>query len=260
MVVDRVNVVKYKGEMLTLRCTNSYLDTNKNHYACFIIEPINIGQGLTIANALRRTLITSISCFAITGIKTGAIDHQFSVVKNLREDFLEMILNLKEVRLKSSFLLNNKDLKFNGFLDTFGPTIVTAGMFQLPLNKLKILNPEQYICTIISKSRIIFELNIEKGKGYTLDSINKNIDYYTKPFNLLLDTSFISIKKVNYKIRLIHDTKGNIKESILLEIWTNGSITPYRSMQEAIKIIIKLFSQILFCNDFTSILSKDKNF
>lgn len=250
MVVDLVNVVKYKKAMLMLRCLNSCLDTNKNHYACFVIEPLDIGQGLTIANALRRTLITSLSCFAITGIKTGAIDHPFSVVKNLREDFLEMILNLKEVRLKSSFLLNKKDLKLSGFLDIFGPTIVTAGMFQLPLNKIKILNPEQYICTITNKSRIIFELNIEKGKGYTLESINKNTDYSAKPFNLLLDTSFISIKKVNYKIRLIHDIKGNIKESILLEILTNGSITPYRSIQEATKIIIKLFSQILFCHDF----------
>lgn len=245
--------------MLTIRCTNSYLDTNKNHYACFVIEPIDIGQGLTVANALRRTLITSISCFAITGLKTGAIDHQFSVVKNLREDFLEIILNLKEVKLKSSFLLNDKILKLNGCLDTFGPTIVNAGMFQLPLNKIKIINPEQYICTITNKSHIIFELTLEKGKGYTLDSINKSTEYSTKPFNLLLDTSFISIKKVNYKIRLIHDTKGNIKESILLEILTNGSITPYRSLQEATKIIIKLFSQLLFCNEFISILSQSKN-
>ena len=146
-------------------------------------------------------------------------------------------------------------------------------MFQLPKNTLKILNPNQYICTLVDKKEIYIEIDIEKGKGYRLSDenrkriINEELFPTNKGSTLSVDAVFMPIKKVNYKIKLIHDTKGNIKESLNLEITTNGSITPKRGLQESLKILMNLFYPLflnpdflLSSSDFLKILSKKENF
>jgi DNA-directed RNA polymerase subunit alpha len=247
--------------MSTLTCIESYIDRENNHYGCFVIEPLEIGQGITLGNALRRTLLSDLTGFSIVGVRINNLRHEFATIPGLREDILEILLNLKEIIFKTSFSYreNKFSTKLKGFLNIKGPMIITAGMFQLPKDILEIVNINQYIGTIVDTSELYIEIDIESGKGYRLteESRRKNIEEKTsnKPSTLVIDALFMPVKKANYKTKLIHDTKGNIKESLILEIWTNGSITPKRSIQEAMKVLMNLFYPLFITPDFLSVSS-----
>ena len=145
--------------MSTLNCIENYIDNEHNHYGCFLIEPLEIGQGITLGNALRRTLLSDLTGFAITGVRINNLKHEFSTIEGLREDILEVLLNLKEIIFKNLFLSKNKNyLELKAFLNVKGPIIVTAGMLKLPKNTVTILNPEQYICTIVDNSEFYIEI------------------------------------------------------------------------------------------------------
>jgi DNA-directed RNA polymerase subunit alpha len=250
--------------MSTLTCIETYIDKDQNHYGCFIIEPLENGQGITVGNALRRTLLSDLNGFAITGVRINDLKHEFSIIEGLREDILELLLNLKEIIFKTSFSIieNKEQLKVKGFLKIKGPIIVTAGMFQLPKNNFKILNPNQYICTIVDNSELYIEIDIENGKGYKLTEEirkyeNQQNSSLTKPSTLIIDAIFMPVKRVNYKIKMIHDTKGNIKESLTLEVWTNGTISPRRSIQESLKILMNLFYPLFVDDNFMNLSLKN---
>lgn len=244
--------------MSTLTCIETFIDAEENNFGCFLIEPLEIGQGITLGNALRRTLLSDLTGYSITGIRINNLKHEFATVTGLREDILEVLLNLKDVNFKSSFKFDQQNLNNNkiiGFLNVKGPLIVTAGMLNLPKDILKIINPNQYICTITDNSDFYLEIDIEKGKGYRLVEEMRKKSKQEKvknkrPSTLLVDAIFMPVKKVNYKIKLINDTKGNIKESLNLEITTNGSITPKRSIQEAIKILMNLLYPVFINSNF----------
>lgn len=247
--------------MKHLTCIESFIDKNSNHFGSFLIEPLEIGQGITLGNALRRTLLSDLSGFAITGVKINNLKHEFSVVEGLREDILEIILNLKEIIFKSSLFNKASATKLSGQLSLKGPIVVTAGMFKLQEDQIKIINPNQYICTILDNSDLQISIDIEKGKGYRLtdDIINQKVEGTFFPLDastLKVDAIFMPIRKANYKIKLIHDTQGNIKESLQFEILTNGSITPKRGMQEALKILIKILYPLLNSSNFLDVSSQ----
>ena len=254
--------------MTALTCIETYIDKDQNHYGCFIIEPLETGQGITLGNALRRTLLSDLTGLAIVSVRINNIKHEFSTIEGLREDILEILLNLKEIVFKNydSSLLVSKNSKITGFLNVSGPVILTAGMLNLPKDSVQIINPNHYIGTIVDNSEFYMEIDIESGKGYRLVEENRKKNVQTKissvrPSTLFIDALFMPVKKVNYKIKLIHDTKGNIKESLNLEIWTNGSITPKRSLQEALKILMNLFYSLFINPDFLKISSElSKNF
>ena len=249
--------------MSILTCIETYIDNDKNHYGCFVIEPLETGQGITLGNALRRTLLSDLTGFAISGVRINDLKHEFSIVEGLREDILEVLLNLKQVIFKNSTLLSsqNSDINLKGFLQIKGPTIITAGMFNLPKDLLKIINPNHYICTIVDNSEFYIEIDIENGKGYKLteeNRKNKNDIKFSKskPSTLLVDSIFMPIKRVNYKIKLIHDSFGNIRESLILEVWTNGSISPRRSIKDGIKILMNLFYPLFLNENFLNLSSE----
>ena len=253
--------------MSTLTCIETYLDKEKNYYGCFLIEPLEIGQGITLGNALRRTLLSDLTGFSITGVRINNLKHEFSVVEGLREDVLEVLLNLKEVVFKTVFVSKAQLLKeqkstqkLKGFLKVQGPIVVTAGMFQLPEGYISIINPQQYLCTLVDNSEFYLEIDIESGTGYRLSEDNRKRNMIQKvssqrPSTLFVDSVFMPVRKVNYKIKLIHDTKGNIKESLNIEIVTNGAMTPKRSIQEALKCLIGLFSPLFLTPTFLAVSS-----
>ena len=250
--------------MNKLTCIENYIDTNNNHFGSFLIEPLELGQGITLGNSLRRTLLSDLTGLAITGVRINNLKHEFSIIEGLREDILEVLLNLKEIKFKNSFsfkenlsLASSSGFKLKGFLKIKGPIVITAGMFNLPKNIIKIINPNQYICTIVDNSEIYLEIDIEKGKGYRLGE--EYIKYPKKRSTLFIDALFMPIKKVNYKIKLIHDTEGNIKESLNLEILTNGTISPERSLQESLKILINLFYPLFVNPNFLMASSELSN-
>jgi len=252
--------------MSTLTCIETFIDNEQNNFGSFIIEPLEIGQGITLGNALRRTLLSDLTGYSITGVRINNLKHEFATIEGVREDVLEILLNLKDIIFKSSFKFDKQISELNsvqlkGFLNTKGPIIITAGMLNLPKGVFKIINPNQYICTITDSSDFYLEVDIERGKGYRLvDEIRKKaknekvID--SKPSTLLVDAIFMPIKKVNYKIKLIHDSKGNIKESLEIQILTNGSITPKRSIQEALKILMNLLYPLFISPNFLNLSSK----
>jgi len=247
--------------MSTLTCLETFIDKDQNNYGSFLIEPLETGHGITLGNALRRTLLSDLTGYSISGLRINDIKHEFASVEGLREDILEIILNLKEIVFKTSSQSPSETSMYKGYLNVKGPIIVTAGMFKLPKNLLKILNPNQYICTITDTSEFYLEIDIEKGKGYRLsdETRKKRVKekiFNSKPTTILVDALFMPVKKVNYKIKLIHDTKGNIKESLMLEVYTNGSITPKRSLQEALKILMSLFYPLLITPNFLKISSE----
>jgi len=273
------------------------IDQEKNHSALFLLQPLNPGHGITVANAIRRILLSDIGTFAITGVRINKIKHEFDIVEGIREDTLEILLNLKEIIFQASPLAykahstakigshiqqstksltdiiekkasnssfkteserKNRPFKMIGFLNAKGPLIVTAGMFNLPRFLLKILNPTQYICTIVAQTNLYLEIDIEYGTGYTLteEITTKNtLDCFqpNRPATLLVDAIFMPVQKTNYKIKVITDTRGYIKEALYLEVVTNGSITPERSLNESLKILLNLFSPLFMTENFVEI-------
>jgi DNA-directed RNA polymerase subunit alpha len=246
--------------MSTVTCIETYKDKEENIYGCFLIEPLEVGQGITLGTALRRTLLSDLTSFAITGVRINNLKHEFAAIQGLREDVLEILLNLKEIVFKKNlhFKKLESNFKLKGFLNVQGPVIVTAGMFNLPKDLIKIINPNQYICTITDNSEFYLEIDIENGKGYRLVEENRKRTkekqiYLTDPSTLFIDSLFMPIKKVNYKVKLIHDSKGNIKESLNVEVITNGSITPKRAVQEALKVMMNLIYTLFVNPEFSKI-------
>lgn len=247
--------------MISLTCIESYIDKENNCYGSFLIEPLDVGQGITLGNALRRTLLSDLVGYGITGVRINNVKHEFITIRGLREDILEILLNLKEIVFKASFSSIQKEkFHFKGFLNVQGPLIVTAGLLKLPKKELTILNPTQYICTIVEDMEFYLEIDIDAGIGYQLteEKKRKNITEKfspSRPSTLLVDGIFLPIRTVNYKVKLIHDTYGNIKESIVFEVVTNGSISPKRSIQEALKILVHLFLPLFSIPEFPNLIS-----
>ena len=236
--------------MIKLNLVENLNRNTELNFNSFVIEPLNVGQGITLGNALRRILISDITGFAVTGTRINNLKHEFSTLQGVREDVLEIMLNLKEIVIKNSFSLLSKrnnsehfDFKFKGYLNVKGPCVVTAGLFNLPKSFLSIINPNQYICTIEDNSELYIEIDLKRGKGYLINSYENS--KVANSNTLLIDSVFTPIRKVNFKIKLITDSYGNIKESLVLDIATNGSITPRRALQESLKVLLNLTYPLL---------------
>lgn len=235
----------------TISCIQSTKENPTNESSLFAIEPLEVGHGITLGNALRRTLLSDLTGYAITAFRINNLQHEFAVLPSLREDSMEIMLNLKQVVFKGlSNLHKNYPKKLRAVIAIKGPVVVTASKLLLPYPYLTILNPNQYICTIVDNSTLYLEIDIEQGKAYKLAQQNRR-NYPSHKVqgkggkSFVTDSLFSPIKNVNYKIKLIHDTKGNIKESLLFEITTNGSISPKRAFQESSKLLLELFAPLL---------------
>ncbi len=233
----------------------------------FIIEPFEHGQALTFGNAIRRALLAETYGFAMTKIQINQIENEFEQASFLREDTFEVLLNLKQVLLKPAkqFFKNfqKKKIEYKSVTKIKGPLIVTAGMLNIP-KELIIINPSQYICTVTNNSELSLLLTISYNKAYKLVDNNKKEIFFEKNFKeegfgLDLDSFFVPVKKVNYKVKTIRDTFGNLKESLLIEIVTNGTITPKRAFLQSINSCLKVFYSIFVNAINLEILKKNIN-
>lgn len=255
--------------MRKIACVETYIKGKEeiNHYGCFIIEPLDIGQSITIGNALRRTLLSELSGYSITGIRINDLKHEFENSNQIREDTLEIILNIKEIIIKGPIFLRNRKLKSRiiVILNISGPTIITAGLFNASLKKfsnfLNIINSSLYICTLTGKSKFHLELDIKKSKGYKIAEKSKFANLQTlslplKPHTILIDAIYTPVKQVNFNIKKINDTKGNIKESLYLSILTNGTVTPLKCLKESFKLLLELFFPFFLDSSFLNLYNK----
>nr|YP_009392951.1 RNA polymerase a-subunit [Caloglossa intermedia]ARW61513.1 RNA polymerase a-subunit [Caloglossa intermedia] len=215
-----------------IECIESKIVGSREQYGYFVIESLQKGQGITIGNSLRRTILSDIQGAAIVAVRIAGINHEFSTITGVKEDVLEILLNLKEVVLKSY----SREPQI-GRVRIQGPAVVTTGLFELPQD-IKLIDPKQYIATVCNNTIFEMEFRIEKGKGYRL--MNKGIDSKSVDF-LQIDAVFMPAKKVNYSIEEKQINITTVEEKLFLEIWTNGSISPQEALSEGADILTKLF-------------------
>jgi DNA-directed RNA polymerase subunit alpha len=221
---------------ISIKCLKSEKIESGSCHGQFLINNLKSGQGITIGNQLRRVLLGDLGGVAISAVRIAGVSHEFSTIPGVREDILEILLNLKGIIFKSK----TQDLQL-GRLKIQGPTVVTADLIELPPN-LEIVNPHHYIATISTSNILEIEFKFEYGTGYKLaaQTFSDPADNY-----LQLDTSFMPVQKVDFKIENVYDTTNNITERVFIDIWTNGSISPQNALESAAELIINLFTLLI---------------
>lgn len=208
-----------------------------NTFGRFIIQPLERGFGVTVGNSLRRVLLSSLTGAAITAIKIDGVLHEFSTIPGVLEDVTEIILNLKQVRMK---LLNKKANKFEVSLN--GASDFTAADLQKSCPDIEILNPELHIATLYKEAKVNIEFRIGIGKGYIPSSEHVILD---QTIGLIpIDSIFTPIRNVKYDIENVRIGERNDFEKLTIEITTDGSITPEDALTNSAKILrdhIQLF-------------------
>ncbi|MGA9538320.1 MAG: DNA-directed RNA polymerase subunit alpha [Desulfobacterales bacterium] len=204
--------------------------TSKPSYGKFVCEPLERGFGITIGNAMRRVILSSLHGAAITSVKIDGVMHEFSVIPGALEDVSEIILNLKEVRLKIS------DTETHIVrIETKGEKKVTAGDITSDDGKCEILNPNLHIATLGEDAQLNMVMTVKVGKGYTLAEGNKDED---APIGTIpIDAVFSPVKRVNYVVGNARVGQKTDYDKLTLEVWTDGSILPENCVAYAAKIL-----------------------
>nr|YP_010619525.1 RNA polymerase a-subunit [Xiphosiphonia pinnulata]WAX03538.1 RNA polymerase a-subunit [Xiphosiphonia pinnulata] len=215
-----------------IECIESTTKSAREQYGHFVLEQLQRGQGITVGNSLRRTILSDLQGTAIVAVRIAGINHEFSTITGVREDVLEIILNLKEVILKS----HSSEPQI-GRLRIQGPAVITTGLLDIP-PEVEVIDPKQYIATICSNTIFEMEFKIEKGNGYKL--VDKGIDDRSIDF-LQIDAIFMPAKKFNYRVEEKKINNTTITEKLFLEVWTNGSISPQEAISQGAHILTSLF-------------------
>lgn len=223
-----MNYLLKRGFQLPKRCLFDK-ETSTDTYGKLTIEPLERGFGITIGNALRRVLLSSIEGTAITATRIKGVLHEFSSIKGVKEDVVDIILNIKKVRFN---LL--KDSKKTISIKIKGPKVVT-GADMITDADVDILNKDCYIVTVGDNAYFEIEICLKRGKGYVPSEFNKDEDM---PVDFLsVDSLFSPIKKVNYWVDKVRVGKITDYDKLVMEIWTDGSILPEKAVNEATQIL-----------------------
>lgn len=202
----------------------------------FEFRPLEPGYGLTVGNALRRVLLSSLEGFAITSVRIEGVDHEFSTIAGVVEDVTEIILNLKQVRFKRQIdEIDNETVT----ISVSGNEHLKAGDFQKFISGFQVLNPELIICNMDKKVNLNMEITIEKGRGYVPAEENKKAN---APLGTIFtDSIYTPIKNVKYSIENFRVEQKTDYEKLVFEIVTDGSINPKDALTEAAKTLIHHF-------------------
>jgi DNA-directed RNA polymerase subunit alpha len=204
--------------------------TSTPTYGKFVCEPLERGYGTTLGNTLRRTILSSLYGAAITAVKIESVQHEFSAVPGVLEDVSEIILNLKQVRLK------NKDAQIHMLTcKVSGERKVIAGDFISPDGAVEVLNPELHIATLSGDGNLDMEMTVKVGKGYSLSENNKEEE---APIGTMpIDAVFSPVNRVNYVVGNARVGQRTDYDKLTLEVWTDGSVTPEDAVAYAAKIV-----------------------
>ena len=215
---------------------------NQNHTGDFEFRPLEPGYGLTIGNALRRVLLSSLEGFAITSVKIKGVDHEFSSIKGVVQDVTEIILNLKQVRFKQQI---NDVEEESATIVLKNQKSFTAKDIANSLSSFQVLNPEVLICEMDSSVNFEIEILIEKGRGYVSAEENENQE--ASIGTISLDSIFTPIRNVKYNIDNYRVGQKTDYEKLNITIETDGSIDPKQALTDASKILIQHF--LLFSDE-----------
>ena len=193
----------------------------------FEFRPLEPGYGLTVGNALRRVLLSSLEGFAITSVKMEGVEHEFSTIPGVVEDVTEIILNLKQVRFKRQIEeVDNESVS----ISISGQDKLTAGDFQKFISGFQVLNSDLVICNLDPKVTINMELTLEKGRGYVPAEENKKSS--ASVGTIFTDSIYTPIKNVKYSVENFRVEQKTDYEKLVFEIQTDGSITPQDALTE----------------------------
>ncbi len=218
----------------------------------FEFKPLEPGFGVTIGNALRRILLSSLEGYAITSIRIPGVDHEFQTIKGVVEDVVEIVLNLKQVRFKKKF--DTADAE-KIYVTVKGKDTFVAGDIEKFSSNFTILNPELVIAHMETSVNFEIELTLEKGRGYVPAEENKVVDSLIGV--IPIDSIFTPIKNVKYAIENTRVEQKTDYEKLIIDIKTDGSIHPEEALKEAAKILIQHF--MLFSDESITLESKPKD-
>ncbi len=207
----------------------------QGNYASYDIEPLEAGYGMTLGNALRRVLLSSLPGAAVTSIRIDGVQHEFQDIPNVTEDVTEIVLNIKKLRLRSF-----SDHPVSMRLEVSGERVVTAADILAP-STVEVVNPDLYIATLDNDdARLEMELVVETGKGYVPADSKED-----QPIGVIpVDAIYAPVQKVNYTVE--HTRVGQITnyDKIVLELWTDGTITPDEALRQSADILVRHFTQL----------------
>ncbi len=221
----------------------------KRNYSKFVCEPLERGYGMTIGNSLRRILLSSLPGSAITSVKIDGVVHEFSTIKGVVEDVPEVIVNLKDVRLRM-----HENVEKTMTIDFKGPGEVTAGDIVAD-SSIEILNPELHIATVEEGETLHMDLTVARGRGYNTADKNKTDDMALG--TLPIDSIFTPVKKVNYKVENTRVGQRVDFDKLTIEVWTDGSLKPFEALSLAAKVMtshLELFIDLSEAAKNTSVM------
>lgn len=206
-------------------------------YARFVIGPMESGYGITLGNVFRRVLLSSITGAAITSIRVSDVYHEFSTIPHVKEDMTQLVLNVKQVRLK----MHSDDSEPAQLrLEVRGEGVVTAGDLECP-SDVEIINPDLYLFTVDSdEAEVEMELTVQRGKGYSPAEERGKLPIGELP----IDAIFGPIRKVGYEVERARVGQMTNFDRLIMEIWTDGTIQPLEALREAARILMKHLSLV----------------
>lgn len=218
-----------------VECIDTTTDKDQSQYSKFVLEPLERGQGTTVGNALRRVLLSNLEGASVTAVRIAGVTHEFATIPGVREDVLDILLNMKKLVFRSY-----SSQPQIGRLLVQGPATVTAEQFDLP-SEVELVDPDQYVATLSAGATLEMEFRIDKGKGYR--GVEKIRDESALDF-LQIDSVFMPVRKVNYSVEDARQGGSLEKDRLIMEIWTNGSLTPQEALSQAASILVDLFNPL----------------
>ena len=230
-------------EKPTIECVFTNEDPN---YGKFVVEPLERGYGTTLGNSLRRILLSSLPGVAVTSVKIDGILHEFSTIPGVKEDVTEIILNLKKLAVK----LNGENTK-KVLINAIGPKEVTAADI-IGDSELEICNPDLHIATLEENATLVMEINLARGRGYVPADQNKTEN--TPIAVIPTDSIYTPVRKVNFTVENTRVGQVTDYDKLILEIWTDGSISPSEGVSIGAKIMQEHLNLFIELTDSTDAL------
>ena len=206
----------------------------EDHYGKFALYPLERGYGTTIGNSMRRVLLSSLPGSSVSKILIDGVLHEFSIIDGVVEDVPEIILNIKGLNVKK-----HSDEDVTLFLEIEGPKIVTAKDIKEDA-LVEIANPDHYIATVNDKSKLLIAMDVTNGNGYRVSEDNK--DEKEPIGTIAIDSSFTPVEKVNFTVENTRVGESTDFDKLIIEVWTNGTVTPQEALAEGSSILIDNFS------------------
>lgn len=211
------------------------VDSENGHYGRYVIEPLENGYGITLGNALRRVLLSSLPGAAVTAIRIDGVYHEFSTIKHVKEDITQIILNVKQIRLRC-----DSDLPVHISVEASGEGLLTAGDVNPP-PEVTIVNPDQPLLTLDSpEARVSMELTVQNGRGYQTAESQEGLPIGTIP----VDATFSPVRRVNFFSEPTRRGHLTNLDRLTMEIWTDGTINPDKALSDSARILAERFELI----------------